>query len=309
MIDERIEHTLKEIEKNLKGVESAKALVNRTVGAFDEVPENLSKCADEFSRISLHMNQLLQLVRDEYGSSTEAFIAEQKRMIEETGREVQELKNHTAEINHSLFGEIDKILEISREKLLELIKLVSDDASRNISLYADSQKELVQSAADAISEMKKAPELCRSEMAIKVNELSEECKRIVSDIGTAVKEYSENLDNLKNDIVKKILLSNMKLSESVTAELADSQEKNRQSAEDTRKVVTAVVNEKIDAGLDTLTQSQNSMKQQLIADLGRMKQTLLDENVSIRDQLSQMKKLIVLNTVVMTIILLVLIVR
>ena len=193
--------------------------------------------------------------------------------------------------------------------MLELIKLVSDDTSRNISLYADSQKDLVQRATDVISEMKKAPEQCRNEMGIKVNELSEECKRIISEVGSAVREYSENLDNLKNDIVKKILLANMKLSESVTAGLADSQEKNSEYAEESRKAIIAAVDEKIATGLDSLTLAQNSMKQQFSADSDRLKRTLLDENDNIRERLAQMKKLLAVNTVIMVIILVVLIAR
>ncbi|MBQ8707491.1 MAG: hypothetical protein IJ523_05340 [Succinivibrionaceae bacterium] len=310
MIDEKIEQTLAEIERNLKSVESARTMVDRTVEAIDQVPAGLAECVRELEEINAQIRQLLALVRDDYGRSTESFIAGQRKLIEMTAVEVRELKTRAAEINGSLFDEISRILDVSRQKLLELIRLVSDDTAKNISLYADSQKELVASAARAVAELEKTPERLSAEMTKRAEELSDRCSRIVSEaIAASFREYSEGLESLKKELLENAALSDRDLIRTVSGDIADSREKIAGTVEENRKSLSAEVRDIIAEGTETLSRKHGSLRQQLVSDAFSLKQTMTEENENIRKHLARMKIMLAANAALMAIILGVLLFR
>lgn len=82
MIDERINRTLNELERNLGNVESARKQVESTVNSFNGLKAKTQEYVNSLSTIKTNLGEIVNLVGNDYKQKSESFENDRKNIME-----------------------------------------------------------------------------------------------------------------------------------------------------------------------------------------------------------------------------------
>lgn len=102
MIDEKINQTLSELEKNLRDVEAAKEQVNRTVSSFNELSHTSQDYVRQLDRLTTEIPKLVDSIRADYSRRVEELEKDRKAIIQSSKDASKELSDATSNFKHSL---------------------------------------------------------------------------------------------------------------------------------------------------------------------------------------------------------------
>lgn len=101
MIDERINKSLTELEKQLKDVEAARKQVQNTINAFDGLKSTTLEYVTSLSAIKLKLNEIVKLVAEDYTNKVKDFEKDREAIVNKTTEVTEKLDNRTDEVSKS----------------------------------------------------------------------------------------------------------------------------------------------------------------------------------------------------------------
>lgn len=113
MIDERINKTLVELERQLKEVDSAKKQVERTVDAYDGLKKTTKDYSNSLENIQSTLNEIVKLVGEDYSNKVKIF-EEEIVKIQTLAKESIETTNKAA---ISVTDSVSKVIKSTQTKL------------------------------------------------------------------------------------------------------------------------------------------------------------------------------------------------
>lgn len=93
MIDEKINQLLKEIERELQSLDSARKQVESTVAAYAGLSDSTSSYVLSLNRITNEVQELIKLIGKDYTERTKNFQAQQKEIGDQAGRVLNAVEN------------------------------------------------------------------------------------------------------------------------------------------------------------------------------------------------------------------------
>lgn len=102
MIDEKINQTLSELEKNLRDVEAAKEQVNRTVSSFNELTRASQDYVGQLGSLTTEVKELVNSVHADYTRRVGALEKDREAIIQSSKDASKELSDATNDFKHSL---------------------------------------------------------------------------------------------------------------------------------------------------------------------------------------------------------------
>lgn len=103
MIDEKINKTLKELERGLQDVESARKQVERTVSSFSNLNTTTSEYVSKLGTITTKVQELVGYVGKDYAQKVKDFEKDREAVIKSSNAATEKLSNATEEFKDSLF--------------------------------------------------------------------------------------------------------------------------------------------------------------------------------------------------------------
>lgn len=102
MIDQRINDSLKELEQNLKNIDSARKQVEKTIESYDGLHDSVSEYVAQLEKITTKVEELIASVGTDYKQKVKEFDNDCKSIIESANSASQKLSEATDSFNNSL---------------------------------------------------------------------------------------------------------------------------------------------------------------------------------------------------------------
>lgn len=104
MIDERINNTLKELEQELRNIDSARKQVEKTVKSFDSLNSTTVEYVTNLGIITKNIQELVDSIKQDYKQRIEDFENDRNAIINNTNVAIEQLSNSTENFKNSLLG-------------------------------------------------------------------------------------------------------------------------------------------------------------------------------------------------------------
>lgn len=104
MIDERINNTLKELEQELRNIDSARKQVEKTVNSFDSLNSTTVEYVTNLGKITKNIQELVDGIGQDYKQRIEDFENDRNTIINNTKIAIEQLSNSTESFKNSLLG-------------------------------------------------------------------------------------------------------------------------------------------------------------------------------------------------------------
>ena len=104
MIDEKINNSLKELEKELSEVESARKQVEKVVNSYGALTSILAECVTKLGRVSTNIQQLVNTIVADYSEKTKAFEKDRDAIVKASKDSIANLSKETDTFKESLNG-------------------------------------------------------------------------------------------------------------------------------------------------------------------------------------------------------------
>lgn len=102
MIDERINQTLSELERNLRDVESSRQEVERTISSFNGLAHTSQEYVAHLNNLTTEVNRLVNSIDTDYSHRVEELEKDREAIIQSSRDASKELSNATNHFKHSL---------------------------------------------------------------------------------------------------------------------------------------------------------------------------------------------------------------
>lgn len=102
MIDQRINDSLKELERSLSDIQSAKRQVERTVNSYGEVSSAISDYVDRLGALVTNAQKLIDSIGNDYQKKSALFEKDRTAVIENTNAAIDELSKAVSVYKASL---------------------------------------------------------------------------------------------------------------------------------------------------------------------------------------------------------------
>lgn len=113
MIDERINKSLAELEKQLKDVDAAKKQVEQTVNAYDGLKKSTKAYSDSLNDIQSTLKDIISLVGEDYSNKVQAFEDEIKRIQSLATESIENTNNASTMVTNS----VSNVVKSTQRKL------------------------------------------------------------------------------------------------------------------------------------------------------------------------------------------------
>lgn len=113
MIDERINKSLAELEKQLKDVDAAKKQVEQTVNAYDGLKKSTKAYSDSLNDIQSTLKDIVSLVGEDYSNKVQAFEDEIKRIQSLATESIENTNNASTMVTNS----VSNVVKSTQRKL------------------------------------------------------------------------------------------------------------------------------------------------------------------------------------------------
>ena len=118
MIDDKINSSLKEIEKELQNLSSARSQVDRTVASYEELKKATSSYTKNLSTIKDNLTGLVRVLREDYVNIISDFKKQQKDIESKTSEAIESLTEASENVQKSVN---DNIKSINQKLILSLV--------------------------------------------------------------------------------------------------------------------------------------------------------------------------------------------
>ena len=102
MIEERINNSLKELERSLKDIESAKSQVERTINSYDDLSKSTSEYVRTLNTLTAKVKELVSEIGKDYEHNTVSFKKDRETIINNANAASQKLVDATESFQATL---------------------------------------------------------------------------------------------------------------------------------------------------------------------------------------------------------------
>ena len=104
MIDQRINDSLKELEKNLQAIESSKQQVENTIKSYKGLKDATSDYVVKLSDLTLKVKGLIKTIDEDYSNKLKDLEADRKSIVENANKATKQLSEATDSLQNSFRG-------------------------------------------------------------------------------------------------------------------------------------------------------------------------------------------------------------
>lgn len=112
MIDEKINNSLRELEQNLKDIETARKQVERTVRSYNGLNDTTAEYVNRLGTITTKVQELITNIGRDYNQKVEEFEKDRDTIVKASNTATEKLSNSSDEFASSL-KTIEKKLKYS----------------------------------------------------------------------------------------------------------------------------------------------------------------------------------------------------
>lgn len=106
MIDERINNSLRELERELSNIESARREVEKTVSSYDELKNVTASYVVNLNAITKGLDEVIKLIGEDYKRKSSDFEKDRDRIIESCNNAMRGLNDASREIENKVSSNI-----------------------------------------------------------------------------------------------------------------------------------------------------------------------------------------------------------
>ena len=102
MIDERINKTLSELERNLASVESARKQVETTVSSFNGLQAKTAEYVNSLSKVNNNLGEMVKLVGEDYKQMVNSFKNDRENIMQACNSAISTVNNAAESVQQNV---------------------------------------------------------------------------------------------------------------------------------------------------------------------------------------------------------------